>query len=122
MQAYLKERSRVGLLADVLLLVDASLPPRDMDLAGTQWLLSRKMPVTLVYTKCDKAKRGEPAPADNIASFRRELESARLLQPGQFPTCAVGSSRWGRQELLQHIARRVAAHRAAALQPAVPGS
>jgi len=113
-QAYLKQCRAAGQLVDILLLIDASIPPREMDLAGAEWLLSRHFPVTLVYTKCDKVKRGEPGPAENVTSFRAELDQARLLQPAQFPTCAVGSSRFGRGELLQYLARRVAAHKAAA--------
>lgn len=125
-QAYLKQRSKAGLLVDVLLLIDASLPPRDMDLAGVEWLVSRKLPLTLVYTKCDKHKKGEPGPADNIAAFREALEQRKLLQPAQFPTSSSaagkgssGSSRGGRfgqRELLQYLARRVGAHKAASQQ------
>lgn len=117
-QAYLKQRSKAGQLAEVLLLIDASLPPKDIDLAGVQWLLGRKYPVTLVFTKCDKAKKGGPSPGDNIAGFRAAVESLKLLQPAQFPTCAVGAGSFGRQELLSYLARRVAAHTGAA-QPAV---
>jgi GTP-binding protein len=102
----------------VLLLVDASLPPKELDLAGVQWLLERKYPLTLVFTKCDKSKKGGPGPVDNIAGFRAQLDSLKLLQPAQFPTCAVGSSSFGRQALLSYLARRVAGHTGAA-QPAV---
>lgn len=89
-----------------------------MDLAGVEWLLSRKYPLTVVFTKCDKSKRGEPAAADNIADFRAQIDTAKLLQPAQFPTSAVGSSKFGRQELLLYLARRVAVHTGAG-QPAV---
>jgi GTP-binding protein len=102
----------------VLLLIDASVPPRETDLAGVGWLLSRKFPVTLVYTKCDKNKQGEPGAADNIAAFREHIDRRKLLQPAQFPTCAVGSSKTGRQELLLYLARRVAVHTGTE-QPAV---
>jgi GTP-binding protein len=120
-QAYLKERSREGMLVDVLLLIDGSLPPREMDLAGVEWLASRKVPLTLVYTKCDKRKKGEPTAADNIARFREAMDQAKLLQPAQFPTAAgagsSSSSRFGQRELLQYLGRRVAAHKAARQQP-----
>lgn len=110
-------------MVDVLLLVDASLPPREMDLAGAQWLISRRYPVTLVFTKCDKEakKKGKEqpssSPAHNMVSFSQQLDQAGLLQPAQFPTCAVGSSsssRFGRQELLHYLARRLAGHKATA--------
>lgn len=118
MQVYLKQRSKAGRLVDVLLLIDASIPPREMDLAGAEWLLSRKFPVTLVYTKCDKSKKGEPSAADNITAFREQIDGSKLLQPAQLPTCAVGSSSFGRQELLLYLARRVAVHTGTE-QPAV---
>lgn len=122
-RTYLKHASRAGALVDVLLLVDASLPPKEMDVAGVEWLTARHYPVTLVYTKCDKKpKKGQPGPADNVAAFQQQLDSMRLVQPvAQFPTCAVGSSgsKFGRQELLGWLSRRIAAHTAAQQAAAV---
>lgn len=112
-QQYLQQWHQSGLLVDVLLLVDASLPPKEADLAGVQWLCSRHLPITLVYTKCDKSKRGQPSPADNICSFQAQLDQMNLLQPAQLPTSAIGSHTFGRQDVLQFLARRVAAHAAA---------
>ncbi|KAF6253088.1 hypothetical protein COO60DRAFT_1703979 [Scenedesmus sp. NREL 46B-D3] len=96
--------TRRGTLVDILLLVDASLPPKDADLAGADWLLQRSLPLTLVFTKIDKVKSRLAGPADNIMAFRAALQSAGLAVPPHFATSAV--KKQGPQQLLQYLAQR----------------
>lgn len=104
-----------GMLVDILLLVDASLPPKETDLAGVTWLQQRHLPVTLVFTKIDKSKPQMPAAAENILAFRAALVEAGGIIPPHFATSAV--ARKGRELLLPYLASR----RAAALIPPTKG-
>lgn len=95
---------RRGTLVDILLLVDASLPPKEADLAGAEWLLQRNLPLTLVFTKIDKAKQQQAGPAGNILAFRAGLQAAGLAVPAHFATSAA--KKLGAQQLLQYLAQR----------------
>jgi GTP-binding protein EngB required for normal cell division len=74
------------------------------DLAGADWLLQRNLPVTLVFTKMDKAKSKQAGPADNILAFRAALQAAGVTVPPHFATSAV--KKQGGQQLLQYLAQR----------------
>jgi len=90
-------------LVSVLLLVDASIPPMELDLACAAWLAEAEVPMTVVYTKMDKKKKGCPSAADNIASFEeRLLESWEELPPTVATSSRAGT---GKGQLLAHIAR-----------------
>ena len=89
----------------VLLLVDASLPPQPIDVECARWLGDSEVPFAVVFTKADaarKRKKGEPAPAQNMAAFRRALMEDWETPPPSFET----SSREGRgkAELLGFLA------------------
>lgn len=64
-------------LANVLLLVDASVPTQNIDLGCAKWLAQKKVPYSLVFTKADKRKKRCPPPDDNIQAF----EVSRLQSP-----------------------------------------
>eukprot|EP00878_Enallax_costatus_P018719 GHUV01019722.1.p1 GENE.GHUV01019722.1~~GHUV01019722.1.p1 ORF type:complete len:300 (+),score=67.14 GHUV01019722.1:92-991(+) len=106
-QQFFKSRST---LTDVLLLVDARLPPNGMDLAGVTWLTSRGVPVTLVFTKIDKHKTKLPSPAQNILDFTAALEAqgGPLAIPPHFATSSTAQI--GREPLLKYLAQRRAQH------------
>lgn len=53
----------------MLLLVDASIPPRNIDLGCADWLFRHEVPFSLVFTKLDKRKKQCPPPEENIAAF-----------------------------------------------------
>ena len=42
----------------VFLLIDAKIPPQDIDLKFTHWLMNAEIPFVLIFTKADKAKPG----------------------------------------------------------------
>ncbi|CAI7747851.1 unnamed protein product [Closterium sp. NIES-54] len=48
--------SRTNLLT-VLLLVDATIPPQAIDVECADWLGRNKIPLTVVFTKCDRQKK-----------------------------------------------------------------
>jgi len=90
-------------LVSVLLLVDASIPPMELDLACANWLAEAEVPYTLVYTKVDKRKKGVPPASENIDAFESRLSEVW----DTLPTAIATSSRsgMGKSELLAHIAR-----------------
>lgn len=88
----------------VLLLVDCSIPPQDVDLEYATWLGQQGLPFSVVFTKADKKKKGQPKHAVNIAAFKQAL----LEQQGfsRVPPCLVtsASSGAGKQEVLNFVA------------------
>lgn len=90
-------------LVSVLLLVDASIPPMELDIACAEWLADAETPFTVVYTKIDKRKKGVPAPQENIAAFENRLaESYENLPPALATSSRIGA---GKMDLLTHIAQ-----------------
>jgi GTP-binding protein len=98
-EAYLRQRP-AGPLAGTLLLIDASIPPRDMDLAAAVWLAERGLAHALVFTKADK--RGSAQVAATILAWRGQLRGAGLLVPPHFATSA--STGYGREGVLRYCA------------------
>ena len=70
----------------MLLLVDASIPPQQVDLDSAAWLCGENIPVTVVFTKCDKRKKASkaPPPAANIAAFEAGLSKSWEELPPRF--------------------------------------
>ncbi|CAI5469465.1 unnamed protein product [Closterium sp. Yama58-4] len=97
--------SRTNLLT-VLLLVDATIPPQAIDVECADWLGRNKIPLTVVFTKCDrqkKARRNGRPPAVNAALFRAELAECYAELPPWVMTSAVTGE--GKDALLAHIAQ-----------------
>ncbi|KAK9904966.1 hypothetical protein WJX75_006599 [Coccomyxa subellipsoidea] len=116
-------------LANVLLLVDASVPVQQPDLECASWLADAQVPFSLVFTKTDKRKKKCPSPRENIQAFQaallRDFENLPLIfetdsetQKGHaeeellkewdaVPNVLTTSSRKGdgRRELLAYIAQ-----------------
>lgn len=90
-------------LASVLLLIDASIPPMELDISCANWLGEAGVAYTLVYTKMDKRKKGEQKAADNIAAFEAALAGSCDALPPAVATSARSGA--GKAELLAHIAR-----------------
>jgi GTP-binding protein len=91
-------------LTMVLLLVDSSIPPQAIDLEYAQWLGSKGVPFSIVFTKADKRKKGGSKKQANVTAFKRAL----LQQCGfkAVPPCILmsASSGDGKQELLAFVA------------------
>ncbi|XP_024371218.1 uncharacterized protein [Physcomitrium patens] len=93
-------------LACVLLLVDASIEPQQIDLDCVDWLGRNKIPVTIVFTKCDrkkKKKNGGRKPQENIEDFLDRLKPLYDEIPPWVMTSSATNQ--GREELLRHIAQ-----------------
>lgn len=98
---YFLKRER---LVAVLLLVDASVPPKKSDIGYADWLASNKVPFTLVFTKCDKRRtRSKHAAQNNVFEFLRRLKGdvSKKGPPWVMTSCV---SRQGTNELLIHLA------------------
>ena len=87
-------------LANVLLLVDSSIPPMPLDLACADWLAASQVPFTLVFTKLDKRKKGSSS-AQNMEAFKEALQKDWEHLPFTLETSAVKGA--GRQEVMAHI-------------------
>ncbi|CAI9118334.1 OLC1v1019893C1 [Oldenlandia corymbosa var. corymbosa] len=93
-----------GTLVSVLLLVDASVPPQKIDLDCANWLGRNNIPLTFVFTKCDKTKGGKgKRPDDNIRSFLQLVREYHKQQPPWIMSSSVTG--FGRNELLLHMSQ-----------------
>ncbi|XP_055812192.1 GTP-binding protein At2g22870 [Solanum dulcamara] len=91
-------------LVSVLLLIDASVPPQKIDLDCANWLGRNKIPITFVFTKCDKMKGGKAKrPDQNIRDFQELIRQNYNHQPPWIMTSSV--SGLGRDELLLHMSQ-----------------
>ncbi|PKA55972.1 GTP-binding protein [Apostasia shenzhenica] len=91
-------------LVAVLLLVDASIPPQQIDLDCANWLGRNNIGMTFVFTKCDKTKAGKGSrPADNIKQFQVLIRANYREPPPWIMTSSVTGL--GRDELLLHMSQ-----------------
>ncbi|KAE9597170.1 putative GTP-binding protein, ribosome biogenesis, YsxC [Lupinus albus] len=91
-------------LVGVLLLIDASVPPQKIDLDCANWLGRNKIPITFVFTKCDKMKvtKGK-RPDENIRDFQEFIRQNYKQYPAWIMTSSVSGV--GRDELLLHMSQ-----------------
>lgn len=91
-------------LVAVLLLVDASIPPQQIDLDCANWLGRNNIGMTFVFTKCDKVKGGKGTrPEDNIKQFQDLISKYYKEPPPWIMTSSVTGL--GRDELLLHMSQ-----------------
>ncbi|XP_047317164.1 GTP-binding protein At2g22870 [Impatiens glandulifera] len=91
-------------LVGVLLLVDASVPPQKIDLDCANWLGRNNIPMTIVFTKCDKVKNSKGRrPDENIENFHEVLRENYKEQPAWIMTSSVNGL--GRDDLLLHMSQ-----------------
>lgn len=91
-------------LVSVLLLIDASVPPQKIDLDCANWLGRNNIPITFVFTKCDKMKGGKgSSPDENIQSFQELMRQYYKQHPPWIMTSSVTGL--GRDELLLHMSQ-----------------
>ncbi|KAM7520385.1 hypothetical protein LguiB_019347 [Lonicera macranthoides] len=91
-------------LVAVLLLVDASVPPQKIDLDCANWLGRNNIPMTLVFTKCDKSKPGKGRrPDENIKSFQELIRENYRVHPPWIMTSSITGL--GRDDLLLHMSQ-----------------
>uniref|UniRef100_A0A1J3DJV8 GTP-binding protein n=1 Tax=Noccaea caerulescens TaxID=107243 RepID=A0A1J3DJV8_NOCCA len=93
-------------LVSVFLLVDASIPPKQIDLDYASWLGQNQVPMTMVFTKCDKRKKkknGGKKPEENIKEFQDLIQGFFETTPPWIMTSSVTNQ--GRDEILLHMAQ-----------------
>lgn len=100
---YFQSRST---LVSVFLLVDASIPAKKIDLEYASWLGENQIPMTLVFTKCDKRKKkknGGKRPEENVEDFQGLIRDFFQTAPPWIMTSSVTNQ--GRDEILLHMAQ-----------------
>ncbi|CAK8568808.1 unnamed protein product [Lathyrus sativus] len=93
-------------LVSVFLLIDASIPAKKIDLEYARWLGENQVPMTLIFTKCDKRKKtknGGKRPEDNVNDFQELIRSSFETVPPWIMTSSV--THQGRDEILLHMAQ-----------------
>jgi len=91
-------------LVGVLLLIDASIPPRKIDLDCANWLGRNNIGLTFVFTKCDKVKKGKGGrPDENIKVFQETISGLYPDPPPWIMTSSVTGL--GRDGLLLHMSQ-----------------
>lgn len=74
-------------LAAVMVLIDSNIPPQQIDLDFTQWLMGEGVPFVLVFTKVDRVS---PTKANaNIDAFTAAMAEFSDNVPMVFPTSSV---------------------------------
>ncbi|KAL6615999.1 hypothetical protein ACP70R_038269 [Stipagrostis hirtigluma subsp. patula] len=93
-------------LVSVFLLIDASIPAKKIDLDYASWLGQNKVPMTLVFTKCDKRKKkknGGRRPEENVETFQNLIREYFEAAPPWIMTSSVTNQ--GRDEILLHMSQ-----------------
>ncbi|QDP16927.1 hypothetical protein Tsubulata_013507 [Turnera subulata] len=93
-------------LVSVFLLIDASIPAKKIDLDYASWLGQNQIPMTLVFTKCDKRKKrknGGKRPEENVKDFQELIQGFFDTPPPWIMTSSVTNQ--GRDEILLHMAQ-----------------
>jgi len=87
-------------LMNVFVLVDSRIPPQESDLTFINRLGERGIPLSVVFTKCDKI--GKVVLEDNIGKFREAMLQFWEETPPFFITSAEKGT--GKEELLTYVA------------------
>ncbi|XP_077210326.1 P-loop containing nucleoside triphosphate hydrolases superfamily protein [Tasmannia lanceolata] len=93
-------------LVSVFLLIDASIPAKKIDLEYASWLGQNQIPMTLVFTKCDKRKKkrtGGKRAEENVEDFQSLIREFFTAAPPWIMTSSVTNQ--GRDEVLLHMAQ-----------------
>ena len=90
---YLKHRTN---LCSVFALIDATLPPQEIDIEFVGWLTSNAVPYVIVFTKMDRVSAA--AAQANIAAFTERIAAWFEKLPPMF-TCSAATGQ-GRANLL----------------------
>ncbi|KAL2517684.1 P-loop containing nucleoside triphosphate hydrolase superfamily protein [Abeliophyllum distichum] len=93
-------------LVSVFLLVDASIPAKKIDLEYASWLGQNQIPMTLIFTKCDKRKKrknGGKRPEENVQDFLELIRDFFKTAPPWIMTSSVTNQ--GRDEILLHMSQ-----------------
>ncbi|KAJ3695147.1 hypothetical protein LUZ60_000524 [Juncus effusus] len=93
-------------LVSVFLLIDASIPAKKIDLEYASWLGRNQIPMSIIFTKCDKRKKkknGGKRPEENAAAFESLISEFFESAPPWIMTSSVTHA--GRDEILLHMSQ-----------------
>lgn len=93
-------------LVSVFLLIDASIPAKKIDLEYASWLGQNQVPMTLIFTKCDKRKKkknGGKHPEENVQDFQELISEYFEAVPPWIMTSSLTNQ--GRDEILLHMSQ-----------------
>ncbi|KAJ4780646.1 P-loop containing nucleoside triphosphate hydrolases superfamily protein [Rhynchospora pubera] len=93
-------------LVSVFLLIDASIPAKKIDLDYASWLGQNQIPMTIIFTKCDKRKKkknGGRRPEENAETFQSLISEFFESTPPWIMTSTV--TNMGRDEILLHMSQ-----------------
>nr|KAJ0201693.1 hypothetical protein LSAT_V11C600303470 [Lactuca sativa] len=93
-------------LVSVFLLIDASIPAKKIDLEYASWLGQNQVPMTIVFTKCDKRKKkknGGKHPEENVQDFQDLISKYFDSVPPWIMTSSLTNQ--GRDEILLHMSQ-----------------
>ncbi|KXZ52873.1 hypothetical protein GPECTOR_8g254 [Gonium pectorale] len=89
-------------LVSVLLLVDSSVAPQEVDKQCADWLAECEVPFCIVFTKIDNRKRDGPPNAANVRAFKQAMSEEWEALPRCFETSSRTGA--GKSELLGYLA------------------
>jgi GTP-binding protein len=95
-RTYLESREN---LICTFVLIDSRLEPQKIDLEFVNWLGTKGVPISLIFTKADKQSLNKTQ--SNIAKFNKELKKTWESLPPEYVTSAETS--YGREEVLDFI-------------------
>ena len=94
--AYLTQRKT---LLNTFVLLDARLPPQNIDLEFMGWCGEKQIPFSMVFTKLDKLSSSEKQ--KNILNYKKEMLKQWEELPPVFATSS--ESKFGKEPLLNYI-------------------
>jgi len=95
-EGYLLKRDT---LACAFVLVDACVPPQEIDIEFINWMGKMQVPFVIIYTKVDRLK--PTIKEQNIAAFQAELHKYWNDLPQQFESSS--RKKIGREEILDFV-------------------
>jgi GTP-binding protein len=86
-------------LLNLFVLIDANIPPQQIDLDFTTWLGLKSIPFSIIFTKIDKPNQKNLK--DNLKNFREKMHANWEELPPEFLTSAEKKA--GKEEVLKYI-------------------
>lgn len=83
----------------IFVLVDASIPPQNIDMEFINWLGESELPFQIIFTKSDKSKKSEVE--NNIQAFKDIMGNDWDELPKMYPTSS--SNKVGKEGILDEI-------------------
>ncbi|MBT8196649.1 MAG: YihA family ribosome biogenesis GTP-binding protein [Bacteroidia bacterium] len=86
-------------LMTIFILIDANIPPQKIDIEFINWVGNKKIPLSIIYTKCDKSKVNQIN--KNLDVFEKEMLNHWESMPVSFTSSST--KKIGSEEILNYI-------------------